>query len=161
VARAVLLDNTPALRAFRRAFAAFNSRPAPLVAVFLFTFALDLLHGPIATLAGLTTSGWLSFAALLFRSSLDQPLGSGTLVGGIVLFLVSIVVIAFKAGLWTQLYLQTAPALNPQEVAGPEAEPPAPHSSSRRRGHAAQPVTEATLPVETARPETADEPTSA
>jgi len=161
VARAVLLDNTPALRAFRRAFAAFNSRPAPLVAVFLFTFALDLLHGPIATLAGLTTSGWLSFAALLFRNNLDQPLGSGTLVGGIILFLVSIVVIAFKAGLWTQLYLQTAPALTPQEVAGPEAEPPASHSSSRRRRNATQTVTEATLPVETTRPETADEPTSA
>ena len=108
VARAVLLDGLSGGAAVSRAFDVMTERPLPALLVFALTLGLDVLKGPLGSLAGLLTNGWALLLALVVGGRLEPPIGSGTLSASAALLGVATLVVAFKALLWTALYQHAA-----------------------------------------------------
>jgi hypothetical protein len=108
VARAVMLEGKKGTDAASRAFDVALSRPMATGLLFLVTIALDLLKGPLASLVGLITNGWGVLMALIYNRHLEQPLTGRTVAASGGLYAAAIVILAFKAALWTTYYREAA-----------------------------------------------------
>lgn len=102
VIRAVVIEKLSPGDAVGRGFDLALARPLAALLTFLLTIALEVLRGPVAKWAGLITSGWAEIFAV--SGSLHPPLPRAELAHSALVLLLGIVLVAFEAQLWTELY---------------------------------------------------------
>jgi hypothetical protein len=109
VTRAAVLDHTSPRDSLERAAdVAFSNRPGVMFILFLLASGLDVLKGPLASLAGLITNGWTDVLAIVFAGKVDPPLSLTSVVASLLLFILATVIVAFKSTLWTKFYRSRA-----------------------------------------------------
>jgi hypothetical protein len=102
VTRAVVLEGLPPGKALERGFDLATSRPRVILLVFLLTASLDVLRGPVASWAGLLTSGWSEVYAL--AGFVHPPMARAALGYSAVALILTTIAVAFAAQLWTEVY---------------------------------------------------------
>lgn len=120
VTRAVVLEGLPPGKALERGFDLATSRPRVILLAFLLTASLDVLRGPLATWAGLLTSGWSEAYAL--AGCVHPPIARATLGYSAAALILTTIAVAFAAQLWTEVYTY-ASAGKAEAVEGAPADP--------------------------------------
>jgi hypothetical protein len=106
IARAILIDKETAGSAFSLAAEVAWKNPVAVLLVFLITFSLDLIKGPLASLFGYITMGWLDITAIFRFRTINPPIEMKNVIGSIALYFISMLIFIFQAYIWTILYQQ-------------------------------------------------------